>query len=132
MRTGRLFTWKYTLFLILLLIIGIALTFPAIYLLKRTQTVLTEETQSKAVDIAHTVSSFLEMDIDMYRELSETEAIAEEDEIWQYYQEANGLMQSIKNKADANLYFTGIISKHNPKVCTIETKPDFFVVCHVF
>jgi hypothetical protein len=31
------------------------------------------------------------MDIDMYRELSETEAIAEEDEIWQYYQEANGL-----------------------------------------
>jgi diguanylate cyclase (GGDEF)-like protein len=106
MRTGRLFTWKYTLFLILLLIIGIALTFPAIYLLKRTQTVLTEETQSKAVDIAHTVSSFLEMDIDMYRELSETEAIAEEDEIWQYYQEANGLMQSIKNKADANFIYT--------------------------
>lgn len=67
MRTGRILTWKHTLFLILLLLIGIALSFPAIYLLKRTQTVLTEETQSKAVDIAHTVSSFLEMDIDMYR-----------------------------------------------------------------
>lgn len=106
MRTGRILTWKHTLFLILLLIIGIALSFPAIYLLKRTQTVLTEETQSKAVDIAHAVSSFLEMDIEQYRKLSETEAITEEDKLWQYYQKANGLMQSIKSKADATFIYT--------------------------
>ncbi|MDK2860624.1 MAG: hypothetical protein PWP25_1810, partial [Sphaerochaeta sp.] len=30
MSSGRILTWKHTLFLILLLIIGIALTFPAL------------------------------------------------------------------------------------------------------
>lgn len=106
MSSGRILTWKHTLFLILLLIIGIALTFPALYLLKRTQTALTEETQSKAVDIAHTVSSFLEMDIGNYRKLSETESLTEKNELWDYYQKTNGLMQSIKKKADATFIYT--------------------------
>lgn len=106
MSSGHILTWKHTLFLILLLLIGIALSFPAIYLLKRTQTVLTEETQSKAVDIAHAVSSFLEMDIEMYRKLSEIDELSEDDELWQYYQKANGLMQSIKQKADATFIYT--------------------------
>ena len=106
MSSGRILTWKHTLFLILLLIIGIALSFPALYLLKRTQTVLTEETQSKAIDIAHTVSSVLEMDIDNYRKLAETESLTKENELWDYYQKTNGLMQSIKQKADATFIYT--------------------------
>jgi len=108
MSSGRILTWKHTLFLILLLIIGIALTFPALYLLKRTQTVLTEETQSKAVDIAHTVSSFLEMDIGNYRKLSETESLTEKNELWDYYQKnqwINAVNQK-KGRCYFHLYHT--------------------------
>ncbi len=106
MRTGRILSWKYTLFLILLLIIGISLSFPAFYVLRQTKTVLTEETQSKAVDIAHSVSSFLEMDIEQYRKLSEIETLSEEDEMWAYYQQISGMMQSIKQKADATFIYS--------------------------
>ncbi|MBJ2355697.1 hypothetical protein [Sphaerochaeta sp. S2] len=84
MRTGRILTWKHTLFLILLLTIAVSLSFPAFYLLRRTKAILTEEVQSKAVDIAHTISSVLEMEIDMYQKLSETENLNKDDELWSY------------------------------------------------
>lgn len=107
MRTGRILTWKHTLFLILLLTIAVSLSFPAFYLLRRTKAILTEEVQSKAVDIAHTISSVLEMEIDMYQKLSETENLNKDDELWSYYQKLNGMMRSIKSKADADFIFTG-------------------------
>lgn len=105
-KRGQL-SWKYILFLIVLLAIGTALAFPTYYVLKRTKTVLTEETQAKAVDIAHAISSFLEMDIEMYRKLSEMPELSEEDELWPYYQRVSGMMQSIKRKSDAAFIFTG-------------------------
>ncbi|MDC7230815.1 MAG: diguanylate cyclase [Sphaerochaetaceae bacterium] len=107
MRTGRILTWKHILFLILFLTIAVSLSFPAFYLLRRTKAVLTEEVGSKAVDIAHTISSVLEMEIDMYRKLSETENLNKDDELWPYYQKLNEMMRSIKRKADADFIFTG-------------------------
>nr|WP_319472861.1 GGDEF domain-containing protein [uncultured Sphaerochaeta sp.] len=108
MRNGRILSWKHMLFLLLLLIIGTSLSFPAFHLIRRTRAVLTEEVGSKAVDIAHSISSILEMDIGMYRKLSETDELNKDDELWYYYQKLNGMMRSIKSKADADFIFTGI------------------------
>ncbi len=65
-------TWKHRLFLVLIILVSLAVVFPAMYTIKRARQIMIEETQAKALDIAGTISAFLNNDIERYRILSQT------------------------------------------------------------
>ncbi len=97
---------KLRTFLLILLVVSLAIAFPTLYVFNRTKSVLIEETQSKAKDIAISIASFLTSDIERYRALSETEQLLEGSPEHLYYLSLLEVIRTIKMQADADFVFT--------------------------
>jgi len=99
-------TWKHRLFLVLIILVSLAVVFPAMYTIKRARQIMIEETQAKALDIAGTISAFLNNDIERYRILSQTADLVSGTEEHQYYEHMTAIFRSIKESSDAAFIFT--------------------------
>lgn len=98
--------WKRKLFLLLIILVSLAVVFPALYAVQRAKQVMIEETQSKALDIASTISAFLNNDIERYRMLSQTADLVSGTDEYRYYLHMNTIFRSIKASSDAAFVFT--------------------------
>ncbi len=68
--------------------------------------ILIEETQSKAIDIAVSIASFLVQDIESYRMLSESPSLSIDDPSYLYYLETNSVLRAIRKQTDTSYIFT--------------------------
>lgn len=98
--------WKRKLFLLLIVLVSLAVVFPALYAVQRTRQTMIEETQAKALDIAGTIAAFLNSDIERYRMLSQTADLVSGTTEYRYYQEMNTIFRAIKASSDAAFVFT--------------------------
>ena len=98
--------WKRKLFLLLIVLVSLAVVFPALYAVQRTRQTMIEETQAKALDIAGTIAAFLNSDIERYRMLSQTADLVSGTAEYRYYQEMNTIFRAIKASSDAAFVFT--------------------------
>ena len=98
--------WKRKLLLLLIVLVSLAVVFPALYAVQRTRQVMIEETQAKALDIAGTIAAFLNSDIERYRLLSQTADLVSGTAEYRYYQEMNTIFRAIKASSDAAFVFT--------------------------
>ncbi|NCC91307.1 MAG: hypothetical protein EOM01_13265, partial [Spirochaetia bacterium] len=98
--------WKRKLFLLLIVLVSLAVVFPALYTVQRAKQTMIEETQAKALDIAGTISAFLNSDIERYRLLSQTADLVSGTAEYRYYQEMNTIFRAIKASSDAAFVFT--------------------------
>ncbi|MDD3058721.1 MAG: GGDEF domain-containing protein [Sphaerochaeta sp.] len=101
-----MFAWKHRLFLVLVILVSLAVVFPAIYAVRRAKQVMIEETQAKALDIAGTISAFLTNDIERYRMLSQTADLVSGTAEYRYYEQMTSIFRSIKDSSDAAFIFT--------------------------
>ena len=97
---------KLRTFLLIFLVVSMAIAFPTLYVFNRTKSMLIEETQSKAKDIAISIASFLTSDIERYRALSEAENLVDGSPEHLYYLQLLDVIRSIKVQADADFVFT--------------------------
>ncbi len=100
------FAWKHRLFLVLVILVSLAVVFPAIYTVQRAKQTMIEETQAKALDIAGTISAFLNSDIERYRMLSQTADLVRGTAEYRYYEQMSTIFRSIKDSSDAAFIFT--------------------------
>jgi len=98
--------WKRKLFFILLVCITLSVAPPAYYVFENVKKILIEETQSKAIDIAVSIASFLVQDIESYRMLSESPSLSIEDPSYLYYLETNSVLRAIRKQTDASFIYT--------------------------
>jgi diguanylate cyclase (GGDEF)-like protein len=98
--------WKRKLLLLLIVLVSLAVVFPALYAVQRTRQTMIEETQAKALDIAGTIAAFLNSDIERYRMLSQTADLVSGTAEYRYYQEMNTIFRAIKASSDAAFVFT--------------------------
>ncbi|MDX9985821.1 hypothetical protein, partial [Sphaerochaeta sp.] len=68
--------------------------------------ILIEETQSKAIDIAVSIASFLVQDIESYRMLSESPSLSIDDPSYLYYLETNSVLRAIRKQTDTTFIYT--------------------------
>jgi hypothetical protein len=98
--------WKRKLFFILLVCITLSVAPPAYYVFENVKKILIEETQSKAIDIAVSIASFLVQDIESYRMLSESPSLSIEDPSYLYYLETNSVLRAIRKQTDTTFIYT--------------------------
>ena len=97
---------KRYLFFLRLLVVGVAVSVPTYYIFQKTKTILLQETQSNALNSAHTIATFLSADIERYRPLSEATELIEGSELHQTYLQHIDLLRTIKEGNDATFIYT--------------------------
>ncbi len=97
---------KRYLFFLRLLVVGVAVSVPTYYIFQKTKTILLQETQSNALNSAHTIATFLSADIERYRPLSEATELIEGSELHQTYLQYTDLLRTIKEGNDATFIYT--------------------------
>ncbi|MDX9983280.1 hypothetical protein, partial [Sphaerochaeta sp.] len=98
--------WKRNLFMLLLLVVGASVAMPVYYIFSRTQTIITEETQSKAINLAAAMSAFLSYNIESYRPVSDAEILVEGSDLERSYLAFNEVFRQVKKQSDATFIYT--------------------------
>lgn len=98
--------WKRNLFMLLLLVVGASVAMPVYYIFSRTQTIITEETQSKAINLAAAMSAFLSYNIESYRAVSDAEILVEGSDLERSYLAFNEVFRQVKKQSDATFIYT--------------------------
>lgn len=117
--------WKRNLFLLLLLVVGLSVAMPVCYIYKQAETIITEQTQSKASNLAASVAAFLSYNIEDYRPLSEAEVLLEGGKLEKTYQTLNTVLEKIKRNSDATFIYTSKFLDNQTSVFILDAEnPD--------
>lgn len=97
---------KRKLFLLLLLATSLCIFIPAQIIYRQTTGVLEDNARSRALSIATTIATFLEDDIEAYRNLSESSTLLDNSQEHADYLRFNRLLRTIKEESGADFVYT--------------------------
>lgn len=97
---------KRKLFLVLLAATSFCIFIPAQIIYRQTTGVLEDNARSRALSIATTIATFLEDDIEAYRNLSESSTLLDNSKEFADYLRFNSLLRTIKEESGADFVYT--------------------------